>query len=139
MRGSWGYTPLVGYPDNVLAGDAVGFNLFSPGSALDGNPFILVFQVYDTAIPIPGVTLPGDLATSAWFTPVLPFYAFDNLSVAIPFGPQLVPGGFNFGPLLIPSVLGTSGKSVMVQLYASDPGRNAVNLGSSAGQELRIF
>ena len=21
MRGSWGYTPLVGYPDNVLAGD----------------------------------------------------------------------------------------------------------------------
>lgn len=131
-------TPTDGI-HNVVAGDLIDVTMSSPGNTLNGNPFALVLQIYDTPFPIPGIMLPGDTTVAAWFTTALPAYVFETFSGSQPFGPALVPGGFTMGPMEIPASLGGSLKSVMVQVYALDPGHNTVSIGASDGHELRIM
>lgn len=123
----------------VSTGDAIDLTLLSPGNTLNGTPFALIMQLYNTPFPIPGILLPGDTAIAAWFTTALPAFVFETLSGSQFFGPQIVAGGFNLGPFVVPASLGGSNLSVMIQLLGIDSGINAVNLGSSQAHELQIL
>ncbi|MEZ6195840.1 MAG: hypothetical protein R3F20_08935 [Planctomycetota bacterium] len=120
-------------------GDSFAFRLSSPGGALDNAGFALIYTPAPTGslpapIPLLGAGNPADV----WIDPMNAVVVIDTLgpptSILVP---QLVPGGYTFGPFNVPA--GLTGISAMVQMFAFAPGFNPVNIGVSNGEELRFL
>jgi hypothetical protein len=136
--------PQTGFSDigqnDLSTGDTFTLRMSSPGTALDNQGFALVYTLFNsatppTAIPLLGAGNPADV----WIDPMNAVVVLDSLSPpTTALVPQLFPGGgYVYGPFLTP--VGLSGNSAMLQLFASAPGYNPVNIGVAAAQELRFL
>lgn len=135
--------PQTGFFDNgqedLMAGDLFQLRLLSPNGTLDDQGFALVYTPFATGSPpLPLPLLGGGNPADVWLDPQNAVVVLDSLgapsSVLVP---QLVSGGYVFGPFLTPA--GLAGTSAMLQMFANAPGFNPVNIGVSDAVEFRFL
>jgi hypothetical protein len=129
---------LAGVHD-INPSDNFMLRLHSPSGTLSNQLLALVTTIYPTGslllpVPLLGAGNPADV----WIDPMNAVVLLDSLSgISSIFFPQLVPGGYLYGPFATPA--GISGNSAMVQMFVNAPGFNPVNLGASNAEELRFL
>ncbi|MEZ6194674.1 MAG: kelch repeat-containing protein [Planctomycetota bacterium] len=129
-------SPTGVYP--LTSSDTFALTMVSPLGTLDNAAMALVYSLYPTASPLPGIPLLGaGNPLDVWVDPFNAVVVFDSLapptSILVPL---LFPGGYTIGPYNVPA--GLSGASANLQLFVRDIGANPFNISISDAAVLQF-
>lgn len=125
----------------VAETDVITFNFESPGTSLNGSPLLVLVQPFVTgspALPIqldpmdPGPSLYLDLASPIGVL----LNGFSPPTAQNPFTP--IVGGLSL-PVVLPPGIGGLNISLILEMFALDPGLNLVGIGNAPSTEIRIL
>lgn len=125
----------------VNENDFITFGFNSPGNTLVGAPLLVLVQVFTTGSPAIPIQLDAmDPGPSLYLDLTQPIGVFaDGFSPPSPANPFIpVVGGYTATSIL-PAGIGGLGVSVMLEMFALDPGLNLIGIGNAPSVEIRIL
>ncbi len=128
--------------------DVIGLRFHSPAGGTDSQLFSAFYQLVVTGAALNSLVVPGETPPGGFWldttgmnpgalTGVVPYLDGLGLGGGGFLTPLVIPGGFNYG-FVVPPSIGGLGLSLMLQALVVDPGLNSLNLGIDDAIELQI-